>query len=121
MPKSGKVIFEVLDQQFSSQASFGIMLENVISTIVNSGVRIRSIEYNYNPQGDMIKDTGAPGYNACELSFVAVGSYAQFQTFFKNLTKENYLTNIYEIYIEPYDKDKTILIRYPSGKTESLK
>lgn len=109
-PKSGKVIYEVLGQQFSADASFGIMLENLISTIVNSGVKIRSIEYNYNPQGDIIKDAGAHGYNACEMSFVAVGNYAQFQAFFKNLMREKYLTSIYEIYIEPYDKDKTILI-----------
>lgn len=109
--KSGKVIYEVLGQQFSPEASFGIMLENLISTVINSGVKIRSIEYNYNPQGDMIKDAGAAGgYNACELSLVTIGKYANFQTFFKNLAKEKYLTSIYEIYIEPYDKDKTILI-----------
>lgn len=110
VPKSGKVIYEVLGQQFSPEASFGIMLENLISTITNSGIRIRSIEYNYNPQGDMIKDTGAAGYNACELSLVTIGNYANYQTFFKNLAKEKYLTSIYEIYIEPYDKDKRILI-----------
>jgi hypothetical protein len=54
--------------------------------------------------------TNAPGYNACELSFTTVASYSQLQNFFKSITKENYLTNIYEVYIEPYDKDKTILI-----------
>ncbi|MBQ8635359.1 hypothetical protein IJ425_04310 [bacterium] len=108
--KSGKVIYEVLDQQFSPEASFGIMFENVISNITNSGVRIRSIEYNYRPNDDEVLNTNAPGYNACELSFVTVGTYAQYQRFFKNLAKENYLTNIYEVYIEPYDKNKTILI-----------
>ena len=86
------------------------MFENIISNITNSGVRIRSIEYNYRPGDDAVLNTGAPGYNACELSFVTVGTYAQYQRFFKNLAKENYLTNIYEIYIEPYDKNKTILI-----------
>ncbi len=108
--KSGKVIYEVLDQQFSPEASFGIMFENVISNITSSGVKIRSIEYNYSPQDDKVLNANAPGYNACELSFVTVGSYSQLQTFFKNITKENYLTNIYEVYIEPYDKNKTILI-----------
>ena len=108
--KSGKVIYEVLGQQFSPEASFGIMFENIISNITRSGVKIRSIEYNYSPQEDPVLAANAPGYNACELSFVTVGNYAQIQTFFKNLTKENYLTNIYEVYIEPYDKNKTILI-----------
>lgn len=108
--KSGKVIYEVLDQQFSPEASFGIMFENVISNVTSSGVKIRSIEYNYHPQDDKVLAANAPGYNACELSFVTVGSYSQLQAFFKNITKENYLTNIYEVYIEPYDKNKAILI-----------
>lgn len=108
--KSGKVIYEVLGQQFSAEASFGIMFENVLSNITGNGVRIRSIDYNYNPQNDKVMQTNAPGYNACELSFTTVASYSQLQNFFKSIAKENYLTNIYEVYIEPYDKDKTILI-----------
>lgn len=108
--KSGKVIYEVLGQQFSPEASFGIMFENILSNITNNGVRIRSIDYNYSPVNDKILQANAPGYNACELSFTTVANYSQLQNFFKNITKENYLTNIYEVYIEPYDKDKTILI-----------
>lgn len=108
--KSGKVIYEVLGQQFSAEASFGIMFENVLANITRTGVRIRSIDYNYSPANDKILQTNAPGYNGCELSFTTVASYSQLQNFFKSITRENYLTNIYEVYIEPYDKDKTILI-----------
>lgn len=109
-PKNGKVIYEVLGQQFTPEASFGIMFENVLANITNSGVRIRMIQYNYSPLDDKIIMTNTPGYNACELFFTAVGSYAQLQNFFKNITKENYLSSIQEVYIEPYDKDKNILI-----------
>jgi len=108
--KSGKIIYEVLGQQFSSEASFGIMFENILANITNSGVRIRSIDYNYTPQNDKVLQTNAAGYNACELSFTTVGNYSQLQNFFKSIAKESYLTNLYEVYIEPYDKDKTILI-----------
>ena len=102
---SGKVIYE-----FSAEASFGIMFENVLSNITNSGVRIRSINYNYQPADDAILLSNIPGYNACELSFVTVSNYVQLQSLFKNIAKEKYLSNINEVYIEPYDKDKTILI-----------
>ena len=108
--QSGKVIYEVLGEQFSSEASFGIMFENILSNLANAGVRVRSIEYDYAPQEDKILQTSIQGYNACELSFVTVGKYAQLQNFFKNITKEKYLSSIQEVYIEPYDKDKTILI-----------
>mgnify|MGYP002869960526 CR=1 FL=1 len=86
------------------------MFENILANITNSGLRIRSIDYNYSPTEDAILEASIPGYNACELSFVTVGTYTQLQTFLKNIAKETYLTGINEIYLEPYDKDKTILI-----------
>ncbi len=108
--ESGKIIYEVLGQQFSAEASFGIMFDNILANMTNSGLRIRSIDYNYSPSNDKIVEANVPGYNACELSFVTVSNYTQLQTFLKNIAKENYLTSISEIYLEAYDKDKTILI-----------
>lgn len=107
---SGKLIYQVSASQFTPEASFGIMFENILGNIANSGVRIRSIDYNYQPTDDKILTANIQGYNACELSFTAVGSYIELQNFFKNLAKEKYLASIYEVYIEPYDNDKTILI-----------
>ncbi len=108
--ESGKIIYKVMGAQFTSEASFGIMFENILSNIAASGIRIRSIDYNYAPQDDKILLTNIEGYNACELSFTAVGKYAQLQNFFKNIAKEKYLSSIQEIYLEPYDNDKSILI-----------
>ncbi|MBR1617527.1 hypothetical protein IJ670_05180 [bacterium] len=107
---SGKQIYEVQGQQFSAEASFGILFEGLLTNITDSGLRIRSIDYNYNPADDKILMTNAPGYNACELSFLAVGTYSQYQNFFKSIAKGQYLNGIDEIYIEPYDRDKSILI-----------
>ena len=107
---SGKVIYEVLDQQFSSDASFGVMFESLLSNITGNGLKIHSIDYNYELQDDRVIMTGLPGYNACELTFTTVSTYTQLQNFLKSIVKEKHLINIYEIYIEPYDKDKTILI-----------
>lgn len=108
--KSGKVIYEVPMMQFSPEASFGIMFENIIANITNTGLRVRSIDYNYKVTDDKVLNTNAEGYNACELSFTTVGSYTQLQNFFKNIAKEKYLSSLYEVYIEPYDNDKTTLI-----------
>ena len=107
---SGKVIYEVLDQQFSSDASFGVMFESLLSNITGNGLKIHSIDYNYELQDDRVIMTGLPGYNACELTFTTVSTYTQLQNFLKSIVKEKHLINIYEIYIEPYDKDKTILV-----------
>ncbi len=107
---SGKLILEVLGEQFSPEASFGPLFEFVLANITNSGVKIRSIDYNYSPADDMIYSSNAPGYNVCELLFTTIGTYSQFQNLFKNIVKNKYLTSVNEIYIEPYEPDKTLLI-----------
>lgn len=108
--QSGKVIYEISGQQFTPEASFGMMFDSLLQNITSNGVRIRSIDYNYQPQDDKILLANAPGYNACELTFITVSNYSQLQNFFKSIAKESYLSNVYEVYIEPYDRNKTILI-----------
>lgn len=108
--KDGKVIFDAPGMQFSPDASFAPLFELVLSIAQQSGIRIRAIDYNYAPAEDVIFAAKLQGYNACELSMVAVGTYSEFQTFFKTLMKEQYLSNIAEVEIAPWDKNKKILI-----------
>ena len=50
------------------------------------------------------------GYNVCELNMVTVGSYTELQNFFKSIMKEQYLTNLAEVELTPWEKDKKVLI-----------
>lgn len=106
----GKKIYELEGTQFSPEASFAPLFEGVLTIAQNSGVRIRSINYNYSPEGDPIFAAHLPEYNACELSIVSVGSYSQLQNFFKGLMKDSNLNYLAEVEMQPWDKDKTILI-----------
>lgn len=108
--KDGKTIFEAPGMQNSPEASFAPLSELVLSVAQQSGIRIRAIDYNYSPANDIIYKAQLPGYNVCELAIVAVGTYTEFQTFFKTMMKESYLTSIAEIEMTPWEKDKKILI-----------
>lgn len=108
--KDGKVIYSAPDMQFSTDASFAPLFEFVLTIAQQSGIRIRSIDYNYAPSEDMVFAAKLEGYNSCELNMLAVGSYSEFQIFFKTLMKEPYLTNIAEIELNPWEKDKKVLI-----------
>lgn len=108
--KDGKQIYELEGTQFSSEASFAPLFEVILSIAQNSGIKIRSINYNYSPEGDPIFAAHLPEYNACELQIQAIGSYAQLQTFFKGLMKDNNLNYLAEVEMQPWEKDKTILI-----------
>lgn len=106
----GKKIYELEGAQFSPEASFAPLFEVVLSIAQNSGVRIRSIDYNYTPETDPVFAAHLPEYNVCELGIVAVGTYSQLQNFFKGLMKDSNLNYLAEIEMQPWEKDKTILI-----------
>ncbi len=106
----GKKIYELEGTQFSPEASFAPLFETVLTIAQTSGVRIRSIDYNYSPESDPIFAAHLPEYNVCELGIVAVGTYAQLQNFFKGLMKDSNLNYLAEIEMQPWEKDRTILI-----------
>lgn len=108
--KDGKKIYELEGTQFSGEASFAPLFEIVLSIAQNSGIRIRSIDYNYQPQDDKIYAAHIAEYNVCEMSIVAVGTYAQLQNFFRGLMKDSNLNYIAEVEMQPWEKDKTILV-----------
>ena len=108
--KDGKVIFDAPDMRFSPDASFAPLFELVLTIAQQSGIRIRAIDYNYTPQDDMIFAAKINGYNVCELNMVTVGSYTELQNFFKSIMKEQYLTNLAEVELTPWEKDKKVLI-----------
>lgn len=109
-PKDGKKIYELEGAQFSAEASFAPLFEVVLSIAQNSGIKIRSINYNYSPESDPVFAAHLPEYNACELQIQTIGSYAQLQNFFKGLMKDNNLNYLAEVEMQPWEKDKTILI-----------
>ena len=50
------------------------------------------------------------GYNTCQLDMIIVGSYSEIQNFFKAVMKEQYVTNLAEVELTPWEKDKKVLI-----------
>ena len=108
--KDGKIVFDAPDMIFTPYASFAPLFELVLTIAQQSGIRIRAIDYNYAPQEDTIFAAKIDGYNVCELDMVAVGSYTELQTFFKSIMKEQYVTNLAEVELTPWEKDKKVLI-----------
>ena len=96
--------------QFSPDASFAPLFELVLTLAQQNGVRIRSIDYNYSPADDVISMAKIEGYNTCQLDMVLVGSYSEIQNFFRAVLKEQYVTNLAEVELTPWEKDKKILI-----------
>lgn len=112
-PKIGeKTIFEPTGIQLGGGASFAEPFEEMIDVARDSKIRIKSIKYNYSPDKDPIVSDSRVGYNACEMTITAIGTYAQLKSFFGGMLAKPYLTRITNIRIEPWGFDRSILIAY---------
>ena len=105
-----KEIYQAQGLQFGPDASFAPLFESTVETARGSGIRIRSIATTDRPGADPVVASGLPGYNVSEIDIVAVGTYAEFQAFYKNVLREYYLTYFAEIEVKPWELDKSVLI-----------
>ena len=108
--KTDKVIFESTEPGIGAEASFAPLFERFIETAKLSGIRIRSINYNYNPIDDSIVAAKLTNYNVCELDVKAVGSYRNFQTFYKALNRDNYVMSLAQMEFKPWEGDRSVLV-----------
>lgn len=105
-----KQIFELQGMQFGVDASFAPLFDNMITVAKESGIRIRSVDYNYSPEKDPIFAAKLSGYNVCELDMTIVGKYSEIQTFLKTLLAEKYLINVAQLEIVSWQRDRSVLI-----------
>ncbi len=105
-----KKIFQIQGMKFGADASFAPLFDNMIAVAKESGIRIRSIDYNYSPASDPVFAAKLSGYNVCELQSTIVGNYSQIQRFLKTMLSEEYLINLAEIEIVSWKRDKSVLI-----------
>lgn len=104
-----------------TEASFAVILDDIINMAKYNGVKIYSVEYVYNPvEDEFIK--GAPDkYNVCQIALDIIADYADLETFLKDIYKYPYLINIDELASMPYEKNKKILLTKLQMKLYSSK
>ena len=87
------------------------MFEEIIRKAQKNGLMIRSIEYDMRPATDPIYLENPEAYNACELKFFFVGSYAQLQTFLSDMNNNfGYLTYISKLNITAFTSNTDYLL-----------
>lgn len=111
--KEQDVLKPFYKQEFISNdsiASFGGMFEDIIDYVRINGLMLRSIEYNINPEQDLIFKNFAANYNVCEVKLFMIGTYPQLQTFFSDIHAYPYYINISKVYIKPYEAKTQYLL-----------
>ncbi|MBR5555591.1 hypothetical protein IKU74_06220 [bacterium] len=84
--------------------------EEILEIIRSNTIKMRSINFDMNPRGDVFVQGAPEKFNVAALKMEMIGTYKNFENFLKDLYKHEHFLEISKVQIEPYEKDKTILL-----------
>lgn len=105
-----KKIYSPIEADLGSDTLFFTMYNDVIEMLHANSVKIKSINYKYNPEGDPFVGAGADKYFVCDVSMEVVSNYVNLGKFIEDVYKYPYYIRINKVNVKPYLRDKKILI-----------
>lgn len=107
---SQKKIYSPLDTDLGNDTLFFTLYNDVIEMIHANSIKIKSIDYVYNPESDAFVEFGKDVYFVCDVNMELVSNYASLGKLIQDLYQYPYYIKINNIVVNPYPKDKKILI-----------
>lgn len=105
------VMKEPSDSDGESLGTFGEAFDRIINISKESGLLLRSIEYERNPENDAIYKDFSDIYNVCELKFFFVGTYASLRSFINSMVNEyDYLVSISRLNVMAFSDNTDYLL-----------
>lgn len=83
---------------------------DVLKIMREFSVKARTVDYDYDPADDNFYANASGEYNVAEIEMDLVANYNQFKNFLIEIFKHEHFINIVSIEIQPYSKDKKILL-----------
>ncbi len=105
-----KKIYTPLEGGTDTDSAFAVLLDDIIEIARKNHIKTHSIQSSDNPPEDIFIQKGEGKYNAQRLTLKVVSDYTDFEGFLRDLFSYNYLININELEIYPYEKNKRILL-----------
>lgn len=89
---------------------FFTLYNDVLDMLHANSVKIKAIDYVYNPAGDKFVDHGKGQYFVCDVNLELVSNYANLGKLIQEIYQYPYYMKISSVDVNPYKKDKTILL-----------
>ena len=105
-----KKIYSPVDSGLENDSLFFTLYNDVIEMLHGNGIKIKSIDYTYNPAGDPFVEHGKDTYFVCDIDMQIVSNYVNLGKFIQDVYQYPYLIKINKIDTNPYKRDKKILI-----------
>lgn len=107
---SQKKIYSPIESDLGNETLFFTLYNDVIEMIHANSVKIKSIDYTYNPETDSFVKFGKDVYFVCDVNMELISNYVNLGKFIQDIYQYPYYIKINEMEVKPYDKDKKILI-----------
>lgn len=107
---SQKKIYSPVETDLGNETLFFTLYNDVIEMIHANSVKIKAIDYTYNPEADAFVQFGKDVYFVCDVNMELVSNYVNLGKLIQDLYQYPYYIKINELEVKPYEKDKKILI-----------
>ena len=107
---SQKKIYSPVESDLGNDTLFFTLYNDVIEMVHANSIKIKAIDYKYNPETDEFVKFGKDVYFVCDINMELVSSYTNLGKLIENIQQYPYYIKINELDVKPYNKDKKILI-----------
>ena len=107
---SQKKIYSPVEAELGEDTLFFTLYSDVIEMVNSNSIKIKSLDYVYNPETDAFVKFGKDVYFVCDVNMDLVSNYVNLGKLVQDLYQYPYYIKINELDVKPYDKDKTILL-----------
>lgn len=107
---SQKKIYSPIESDLGNDTLFFTLYNDVIEMLHANSIKIKSIDYTYNPETDAFVKFGKDIYFVCDINMEIVSNYVNLGKLIQDIYQYPYYIKINSIDINPYPRDKTILL-----------
>ena len=104
-----KKIYAPVESDLGNDTLFFTLYNDVIEMIHANSIKIKAIDYNYNPKDDSFVNSGKE-YFVCDVNLDLVSNYTNLGKLVQEIYQYPYYIRINNLDVKPYSKDKKILL-----------
>lgn len=107
---SQKKIYSPIESDLGDETLFFTLYNDVIEMLHANSVKIKAIDYEYNPNSDNFVKFGKDIYFVCDVNMELVSNYVNLGKLVQDIYQYPYYIRINNMEVKPYQKDKKILL-----------
>lgn len=107
---SQKKIYSPLESDLGNDSLFFTLYNDLLEMVHANSVKIKALDYSYNPASDKFVQYGKDIYFVCDVDMELVSNYVNIGKLIQDIYQYPYYIKINNLSIKPYEKDKKILI-----------